>query len=408
MKNIIIFLITYLGIAVGGIPGLAIDRTGIALLGAIAMIVSGAILPADALHAVDYPTILLLAGLMIISAQFRLGGFYSWTALKISERFSSPERFLLILMLLTGLMAALLTNDIVCLAFTPVIAAALLKKKINPVPFLIGLAVAANIGSAATIIGNPQNMLIGQTGNLAFGKFSLWCIPPVAASLFAAYLILLFLYRGKFMMISAATHSSSLNEIHSIPFNRHQSIKGGIFLITVVFLFFSPLPREVTVMTAAGLLLCSRTMKTVQLLELVDWQLITLFCGLFIVVKGITVTGLPVKLVADMSSAGLSLQNGYVLTIITAALSNIVSNVPATMLIVPHLETGNVTSWYILAVAGTFAGNLITIGSIANLITFQIAEKAGIKISFWEHAKAGIPVTVASLILLCVWIFIAG
>ena len=408
MKNIIIFGITYLGLAVGSIPGLAIDRTGIALLGAIAMVVSGAIFPADALNAIDYPTMLLLGGLMVISAQFRLGGFYSKIAFKITDRFSSPKRFLFILMALTGCLSALLTNDIVCLAFTPVITTVLLKKKINPVPFLIGLAISANIGSAATIIGNPQNMLIGQTGKLAFGSFSIWCITPVLASLGISYLILLYLYKNKFYSVTDNSKLIFAETIHNIEFNSHQSLKGGLFLLAVIILFFTSIPREITVMTAAGLLLCSRTMKTVELLELVDWQLITLFCGLFIVVKGITVTGLPVQVVSDMATASISFNNNYILTTFTVLLSNIVSNVPATMLIIPHIAIGNSTSWYVLALAGTFAGNLITIGSIANLITFQIAERYGIIISFREHAKAGIPVTLASLLLLYIWIFIAG
>lgn len=408
MKNIIIFSITYIGIAIGGIPGLAIDRTGIALLGAIAMVVSGALIPAEALNSIDYPTILLLSGLMVISAQFRLGGFYSKIAQRFAKKFSSPERFLFILMMLTGGMAALLTNDIVCLAFTPVITTALLKKNINPIPFLIGLAVSANIGSAATIIGNPQNMLIGQTGKLAFSSFSLWCIPPVFANLGTAYLILRILYKGSFYIPHSHQTTALDSEMHNITFNRHQSYKGGLFLISVILLFFTPIPREITVMTAAGLLLCSRTMKTVKLLELVDWQLITLFCGIFIVVKGISVTGIPEQIVSHMANAGVSLHNNYVLTIITAVLSNIVSNVPATMLIVPHLQQGHTVSWYVLALAGTFAGNFITIGSIANLITFQIAGKYGINISFREHAKAGIPVTISSLLILCIWIFIAG
>ena len=176
-----LFILTYIGIALGKIPGVALDRVGIALLGAIAMVAFGVLTPEGAFRAIDLSTILLLYSLMIISAQLRLGGFYTWSALKVLTLLARPKRFLLALMLLSGLLSALLANDIVCFAFTPVLAAALIQAQLNPLPFLLGLAVASNIGSAATIIGNPQNMLIGQVGGLGFGRFALWCGIPSAA-----------------------------------------------------------------------------------------------------------------------------------------------------------------------------------------------------------------------------------
>ena len=406
MKNILIFSITYFFIAAGGLPGFVLDRTGIAFLGALAMIVSGALLPADALSSIHFPTIFLLFGLMIVSAQFRLGGFYSCIADRIAASMASPEKFLFILMMTSAAMSALLANDIVCLAFTPVIATALIRKKTNPVPFLLGIAISANIGSAATIIGNPQNMFIGQVGALSFGRFFLWCFPPVAASLIASYAILRFIYRKSFHEEWNSVHSASVDR--PLPFNRWQSTKGVIVLTAAIAFFFTPIPRELTVMVAAGLLLCSRTTRTEHLLSLVDWQLITFFCGLFIVIKGITITGMPEHIISWLSLHDISLEQPYLLCAISTFLSNIVSNVPATMLLAPHVGTGNSGGLYILAVSSTFAGNLITIGSIANLITFQIAKKAGIEISFIEHARAGIPVTAASMALLCGWIFIAG
>ena len=173
-----IFFLCYTGIALGSLPGVALDRTGFALLGAIAMVACGVLGLGDALHAVDMPTILLLYGLMVVSAQFRLGGFYGWTAVRISQSLDRPAYFLALLMLVSAGLSAVLANDIVCLAFTPVLAVGLLRAGLNPVPFLLGLAVSSNIGSAATIIGNPQNMLIGQVLKLDFGRFLLWCAPP--------------------------------------------------------------------------------------------------------------------------------------------------------------------------------------------------------------------------------------
>ncbi len=179
MVAVTLFCLAYVGIALGKIPGLAIDRVGVALLGAIGMVVFGVVTPESAVQSIDLPTILLLYSLMIISAQLRLGGFYTWVALKIVPFYAHPRLFLLSIMSVSALLSAILANDIVCFAFTPVLALSLIEAGLNPLPFLIGLAVSSNIGSAATIIGNPQNMLIGQTGHLGFAQFFFWCGPPL-------------------------------------------------------------------------------------------------------------------------------------------------------------------------------------------------------------------------------------
>lgn len=403
--NIIIFCITYAGIAIGGIPGLALDRTGIALLGAIAMLVFSAVTPAEALSSIDFSSLILLYGLMIVSAQFRLSGFYALIAGKIGKIKTSPEKFLLVIMLATAALSAFLTNDIVCLAFTPVIITAVIARSLNPVPYCIACAVSANIGSAATIIGNPQNMLIGQTGALGFGAFTLWNLVPVVLSLAAAYLFMLFMFKEK---LSSELPTADVKERRtgSELYSNRQSIKGAIVLLAVLVFFFTPVPRELTVATAAGFLLLSRTVKSIELLAKVDWNLITLFCGLFIVIEGISKTGIPLSVVSGLESHGFSIHNGFILTAASSILSNIVSNVPAVMLIIPHLDKTNPSEWYALAASSTFAGNFITIGSIANLIVFQIASTFGVKISFIEHARIGIPVTILSLLILVLWMMI--
>lgn len=398
---LIIAGITYAGIALGGIPGLAIDRTGIALLGAIAMVATGGLSTGEAVMSIDIPTILLLYALMVISSQFRLGGFYTWAAVKITSFIDRPERFLLAVMSVSAVFSAVLMNDVVCLAFTPVLAISLLNSGYNPVPFLIGLAVASNIGSAATIIGNPQNMLIGQVGGLDFGKFMAWSVPPALLSLVAAYLIIRTIYRKE--LSEKAVPQKRMDGEWTV-FNHHQSTKAIAAALFLVVLFFSSIPREISAISIAGLLLCSRRMHTRSLLGLVDWHLITLFCGLFIVMKGIETTGLPIRIVETFSARAIDIRNPFVLTVISGILSNIVSNVPATMLLTKFLEPSNHLQWYVLALSSTFAGNLITIGSIANLITFEQARTYGIEIGFREHARAGIPVTLASFGIAAAWI----
>lgn len=397
----VIFCTAYIGIALGKIPGAGLDRVGIALLGAIAMVGFGVMKPETAFHSIDLPTILLLYSLMIISAQLRLGGFYTWSASKILALLVRPKLFLLAAMIVSALFSAVLANDIVCFAFTPVLAVSLLQARLNPLPFLLGLAVASNIGSAATIIGNPQNMLIGQVGRLDFGGFLLWAGPPSALALLAGYIIICFTYRNR---LQATMDDTIAVRTGDWPvFNPWQTAKGIIAVTALIALFFTPFPREITAISIAGLLLCSRRQKTRDILGLVDWHLITLFCALFILIQGILQNDGLHSMIAQLACRGFDLHNLHILTWTATILSNIFSNVPAVMLLVPFLPSDNPHQWYTLALASTYAGNLFLLGSIANLIVVEQASAAGIRISFRDHAIIGIPVTLASLSILILW-----
>ena len=358
----------------------------------------------QAVHAIDYPTIILLYALMIISAQLRLGGFYTWTAVRIAGLMDRPRTFLLVSMAVAAVLSAILANDIVCLACTPVLCVSLLRAGLNPLPFLLGLALASNIGSAATIIGNPQNMLIGQTGQLGFGAFLVWCAPPSLFAFAGAYLVLCRQFRNRFHQIPGITapdYGPAQPE-----FDRWHSGKGLIAILVVVALFFTSIPRELTAVAAAGLLLCSRRMRSRRILELVDWHLITLFCALFVIIRAVELAGLPRQAVTFLAERGINLNFPPILTVISTLMSNLVSNVPATMLLTRFLDPARPVEWYTLAVSSTFAGNLLVIGSIANLIVIEQAAACGVRITFSEHARTGIPVTLLSLVLLVVWIFL--
>jgi Na+/H+ antiporter NhaD/arsenite permease-like protein len=402
----VIFIVTYLGVAAGRIPGLLLDRTGIALLGAIGMVVFGVVTMEQAANAVDVPTILLLYALMIVSAQLRLGGFYTWAVLKSTVFLSHPRAFLFSVMVLSAVLSAILANDIVCLAFTPVLAVTLLTARVNPTPFLLGLAMASNIGSAATIIGNPQNMLIGQMGRLDFGGFIAWCSPPSILALLAAYGLICGLYRGRFTR-SGSGPAPARNGLWP-DFNAWQSGKGLAAVLVLMILFFSPVPREYAAISVAGVLLCSRKLRSRSMLELIDWQLITLFCALFVIIQGIVSYDIPAAMIARLGHYGIDPGNLFILTGVSAVLSNMVSNVPAAILLIQFLDPATEAAWHVLAVSSTFAGNLILIGSIANLIVVEQARNFGIEIGFREHARAGIPVTLVSLGILCIWIVAAG
>jgi len=397
-----IFILTYVGIALGKIPGIGLDRTGIALLGAIAMVAFSILTPEQAFRSIDLSTILLLYSLMIISAQLRLGGFYTKAASSTLVLLSRPKLFLLASMILSALLSAVLANDIVCFAFTPVLAASLLHARLNPLPFLLGLAVASNIGSAATIIGNPQNMLIGQVGQWDFGTFFMWCAPPAAAALIASYGIISFTYR-KYLHRTEYRHNTELVQ-NLPPFDPWQTGKGLVAVMALVVLFFTSIPREISAISIAGLLLCSRKQKSRDILGLVDWHLITLFCALFILIQAILQNDYIHNAVAQVAARGYSLHDLSILTWTSLILSNIFSNVPAVMLLVTFLSADKAAEWYTLAVASTFAGNLFLLGSIANLIVVEQAAGAGIRITFREHAYIGIPVTLASFVILLLWI----
>ena len=275
-----IFAVTYIGIAVGHVPGLKLNRVGIALLGAIGMMILGGVSTNDAISYINGPTICLLFGFFVISAQLRLSGFYDKVAESLANQLGNPARFLLVLMLVTGGLSAFLNHDIVCYTFAPITGVALLRKKINPVPFLIALTISSNIGAGATLIGNPQNMMIGQVANLDFGHYMLWSIAPVTFAMAAAYGIIWLLSR-KNLLFPVSSQPGLAQQAY--PFNRSHTVKGIIILVVAIGLFFTSIPKEVIALAAAGIHLASTKFRTEDLLGLVEWPILVLFIGLFVV-----------------------------------------------------------------------------------------------------------------------------
>ena len=386
-----VFSIVYLGMIFGRLPRLALDRTGIVLLGAIVLLATGKASLEGGRSGIDVPTILLLFGFMVISAQFRLGGFYSEVSRRIGALSASPQLVLGAVVGASALMSALLTNDVVCLAMTPVLGAGCIRRELNPLPFLLALACASNIGSALTLIGNPQNMLIGQYLSLSFGGYMLFAAPPVLLSLLFLWGIVLFLFRGRW------TLEMEDHRVDERLFDSWQTLKGCVVLTIVVGMFlFSSLPRDLTALGAAGILLLSRKMASRRTLEIVDWQLLLLFLGLFVVNAAFEAAGGLEILKELLESAGVSLLSPAWLYGVTTLLSNLVSNVPAVMLLLPIVRDVP-QAGYILAVSSTFAGNMLLVGSIANIIVAGEAERMGIRFDWKQHALVGVPVTLISL-----------
>jgi len=396
-----IFAGTYLGIAMGRVPGLKLNRVGIALLGAIAMMIFGDVTTADVVSFVNWPTIFLLFGFFVISAQLRLSGFYDRVAGGISARLGNPARFLFILMVVTGGLSAFLNHDIVCYVFTPIAGAALLRRQINPVPFLIALAISSNIGAAATLVGNPQNMMIGQVAHLDFGRYILWTCVPVTFAMAAAYGIIWMLSRGQFQPALPAPSESGQE---TYPFNRAHTIKGLVILAVVIGLFFSPLPKEIIALAAAGIHLASTKFRTDDLLKLVDWPILVFFMGLFVVTGMFQSTGFGDQAMHWLAQCGFNLNAPVNLALATAALSNLISNSPAVLLLLQVADLSRPDAAYIMALANSFGGSLIILGSVSNIIVVQQAREMGIKISFRDFARLGVPVTLAALAGLLAWI----
>ncbi len=394
-----VFCIVYIGMFLGEIPGLKLDRTGIALLGAIALIASGEMTPRAAWDSVNVSAISLLLGLMVVSAQFKLGGFYTLVTRRLANAEVPPQALLAMLIGVSGLLSALLVNDVVCLAVTPLLIEGCAKRGLDPVPFLLALACSANIGSAATLIGNPQNMLIGQVLRLSFTGYLGFSLIPAIAGLGAVWLVVFLLYRNRWQKETA------LSEVYEPELNRWQSVKGVMVLAALVIAFlFTPWPRDTLALAAAGFLLTSRKTSTRDVLGLVDWQIIVLFIGLFVVNSAFDKSGLLASAMSEARAHGLDTANPATLFGATVILSNLVSNVPAVMLLL-HTAS-HPLSGPILALASTLAGNLLIVGSIANIIVVDLAKRAGVSITWREHARAGIPVTVATLSFAGAWLWI--
>lgn len=406
MDNSIIlgaFLFVYLGMMLGNIPGLALDRPGIALLGAILLLASRRMNTQDAWDAVDVPTMALLFSLMVVSAQFRLAGFYS----RITRRFSvmevSPGVLLAILIGIASLLSAVLANDIVCLAMTPVLVEGCRRRDLNPVPFLLALACSSNVGSAATLIGNPQNMLIGQKLGMSFPRYLLDASVPVVLGLGTIWVIVWQRYSGNWHRKGEPVQAVTPK------YDRYQTVKGLLVVGCLVITFLvNTLPRDLPALAAAGILFLSRKMESKKFLGLVDWQLLVLFGGLFVLNHALIESGMMERVMEWLNAAGVNIRAPVWLFLFTVVLSNLVSNVPATMLLLPaasHPMAGS-----ILALASTFAGNLLIVGSIANLIVLDQAERMDpdLRLTWLEHARVGIPVTLITLALAGGWLWFIG
>ncbi len=390
---VLVFVLVYLGMILGGLPFLQLDRTGVALLGAIALVASGDVTLEQARGALHAPTLILLFAFMVISAQLRLGGFYAWVTHWLATRALTPAALLAALIAVVAALAAVFSNDVVCLAVAPVLIDACRRRRLDPLPYLLALACAANIGSALTLIGNPQNMLIGESLRLSFGGYALEALLPVVLGLVVTWGVVVWRVRGRWHTPPADLAAVAPG---AVALDRWQTAKGMAVAAALLGVFLlAPWPRELAALAGAGVLLLSRRLHSRATLGLVDWEVLVLFVGLFVVNDALQRTGLMGEAVQALAARGLALDHPGPLFVLTLALSNIVSNVPAVMLLLPlasHPLAGT-----LLALVSTFAGNLLIVGSIANIIVVEAARRRGVAIDWHAHARVGVPVTLATL-----------
>ncbi len=300
----LVFACVYLGMALGRWPGLMLDRTGIALVGAIVLILAGAVTGDEVRAAIDVPTLVILFGLMVLSAQFAACGFYAWCSRRLARTPAGPPALLALTVAVAGLLSAVLANDVVVFAMTPMLALGLLRRGLDPRPFLIALTSAANAGSAATIIGNPQNILIGQSGGLDFFAFLAVCGPPAVAALVITYLVVLAVWRGRFTSVDPRVQHGPTEQAAGAGARPGGAGQGADRHRGPARPVRDPLPRTEGVLLVAGALLISRKLSTRRILGLVDWHLLVLFAALFVVTHAFDVTGVPAQLVAALESRG--------------------------------------------------------------------------------------------------------
>jgi len=391
MVALLVFLGTYLVLAIGRAPGLRIDRTGAAIIGASLMIGANVLSFDEAVRAVDHSTLVLLFGMMIVVANLRLSGFFRAVSALAVRHAHHPLTLLAVIVAVSGAFSAFFVNDTVCLVLTPLVLDVTVALRRNPVPYLLAVAMASNVGSLATLTGNPQNMMIGNLSGIRYRDFSTVMAPVAIFGLVMTFAVIAVVYRKEF----SGRERVEPGELR-VRVNRVLLWKSLITSAGMIVLFFCGWPVAKVAIVTGALLLVTRRVKPEKVYLEIDWSLLVLFAGLFIVVAGLEHSALEQDLLRVASM--FRLNNSITLTAFSAALSNLVSNVPAVLLfrpIVRHLTSPR-QGWLILAMSSTLAGNLTILGSVANLIVVQRARQV-VRVGFWEYCRVGAPLTLATL-----------
>jgi len=388
---IAIFALTYVLISGRRLKILPLYRPAAALLGTVLMVVTGVVTPEQAYRSVDYDTIVLLLGMMLIASYLGMAGFFSWAADWILRIARTPQRLLLYLMVASGVLSALLVNDTVCLMLTPLVVAVMVRGRLPLPPYLLALAMSANLGSVATLVGNPQNIMIGNLSQLSFADFAVSMAPVAVIGLVIQYAVL----RVGFRKVLG---TARIEPITTPPPLLDRKLVGLTAAVLVLMFggFVAGLDLAWTALAGGALVMVLARRDTHEVLKLVDWHLLVFFAALFVVVESLNRTGLPDQIYGRLRGVFGSgeTSQAWNLAWFSAAGSNIFSNVPFVLVAgkwIPNFSNPPLM-WKVLALSTTFAGNLTILGSVANIIVVESA-RGHCEIGFWDYAKFGIPIT---------------
>jgi Na+/H+ antiporter NhaD/arsenite permease-like protein len=394
LLTLAIFAGAYVGLGLGRLPGFRVDRTGVAIIGAAAMVVGGALTWDEAVRSVDAHTLVLLFGMMIVAAYLRLSGFFGLVTLWAIRRAQGPRSLLGAVIVAGGLLSALFVNDVICLVLAPLVVAVTRRLALPPVPYLVALATAANVGSVATLTGNPQNMLVGSFSSLTYRGFLVRQAPVALLGLACVFVVVWLVYRNQ---LPAEFPDGAREERQAVHYPLMLKTLAAVGVMLVAFL--AGVPIAVVAIAGAAYTLLTRRVKPEKVYREINWVLLVLFAGLFVLTGALEAAGFAQELGRWAGLVGL--HRPAVLTVVAALVSNLVSNVPAVLLFKPIIPTLGEPdrAWLILAMASTLAGNLTLMGSVANLIVVEAARAARIEIGFLEYCKVGVPLTVVTLLI---------
>lgn len=402
---LLVFFCTYVGMAAGRLPHLQIDRNGIALLGVIVLLASNTVTLDELGASIDVSTLVLLFALMIISAQFVSAGFFEVTVERIMREADSPTMLLALTVAIGGGLSALLANEVVVLTMAPLLIVGAQSRTLDPRPFLIALTGAANAGSAATLIGSPPNILIGQIGELSFNHYLLAGGVPALLALGSVFAVTWFLWRDR---MEAPMPTGGVAEVPRHPHDRHQTVKGLAGMAVLLLLFATPLPREVGGLLIAAALLTNRRFTNRIMIAAVDWPLLLLFVCLFAVSGALADTGIPWTFISWLQSHRLLPDNLLILAPLTLLMSNTIGNTPWAILLLQVWPNPPQGPLYALAVLSSLAANLTLVGSLASVIAVERAETMGVRLSFADYARASVPFTLISMTMAVCWLAWTG
>ena len=409
--RLVILLVTYLLIAAQGFHWLRLTRPAASLLGAVAMVTLGGLTLTEAYAAIDMNVIVFLLGVLILTAYLELGGFFEWIAARIVRYARAPASLLAVVVAVSGLLSAFFVNDTICLVLPPLVLAVVRSLALEPLPYLLAIALGSNVGSAMTPTGNPQNMLIGVASGISFVRFVGTLALPSLGGLAIVFGVLAFVHR-RALAAAPRRLTTGASADAERPFDGVLVTKALVLFGGALVGWLAGLSLPLIAISAAALLIAIARRDPSEAFANVEWELLLFFGALFVVMRGVR----DVPLVQDLTSAsgaslsGARLHDAGIVSAAMLALSNLVSNVPAVILwlpVVPRTAHPNFI-WLVMAMSSTFAGNLTLIGSMANLIVAERAATRGVRIGFVDYLKVGVPVTIATMLWGVLWIVILG